>query len=1152
MPSPRATRLPIPLLLLAVAALGASDAAVPPPPLRFSVDEESPPGTALGNLAQALGLSAAELRARRPDVISASFRVAPESGDLTTASRFDRESLCPGPSGADDLPPCTLDVPVVLEGPSEVRHVRVEVLDVNDHAPEFASHSTVLNVSEATPPGTAFPLEAARDLDAGANSVRGYELSGTDAFGLDESAAWGPADGPAFPSLRLLRPLDREERAVHAFTLTARDGAAQPRVATQRVVVRVLDANDNAPVFSQVVYHARLREGAPRGLLVARLNATDADEGDNGRVEYSARGRSDPRARDLFSVDRTTGEVRLRGALDREQAATLELRVQARDLGPDPMTGYAKVLVTVLDENDNAPRIALGVDAEGTARVPEGEAPGSLVASLLVSDPDDGDNGRYRCWLEGGGPFELLRGDAGYSVVTSATLDRETTDSYELLVRAEDRGSPPLDASAPLRVVVTDRNDNAPGFTRGAYEFSLLENNVPGAFVATVEATDPDLGDNGRVVYSIAPGGSPPALSYVSVDGVSGKIYALRSLDRESLPRLSFAVEARDLGEPQLNSTARVTIAVRDANDNAPAVSMPRLRNGNATRRVLRQSARGSVVLRVQATDADEGDNGRVSYSVVHTEEEEGGEALGWFAVDARSGELTNARSFAPGDPGRFEVTVEARDHGSPALTARATITVILVDTVDELNPGDDDLDGADDGSSSSSGGSSSGGEGESGSSTTGGEAGRMPLSLILIIALGGVCSLLFVAMVVIAVVCKRENKEIRTYNCRTAEAYLYRKPHKAISKRDIVVVPPSEAAARRGPRPAALGECSAEGEREPGQGAPHVPESPEQRAQVTRKSRTDLPCSGGGSNGSRESGGLGVGPRRGGGVGGGGDGGGGGGDDGRPRADHRVRFAFRIRLSARSFLMCNRAGGHGARCSSSSGGSSSSSRGRASPCNISSGGGSHVDYRCNVHAQPGPQARPCSFLTFGKDERQLAEQQQQQQLTTKKEDVGAVAGAGACNGASSSRSSCSSSSCSDAAELSAFLGECVARYCSHESQPEARCSKSHRLLLSSSSSSSSSSSAAADLECGLDSLCSRDEDARGEEDEDDERSVGFLRVLSVDSDGGDGSDGGSGDEDDGGGGGYDDATCSHHHVRRDDARLVLDLTLEQVDGVTV
>ncbi|XP_074913236.1 protocadherin alpha-6-like [Buteo buteo] len=677
------------LVLQAAWALGGGQ-------VRYSVPEEAKAGTVVGRLAQDLGLEAGEPEARRLRLVAqgrrASVEVSGASGALVVSSRLDREELC-GKSA-----PCALRLEVLVERPLRVFHVELEVTDINDNAPLFPAARKNLSLAELTTvPGSRFPLEGASDADVGANAQLSYTLSPSEHFSLDLQRT---EEYREFLFLVLRKPLDRETMPEHRLVLSASDGGRPSLTGTTELVISVLDVNDNAPQFNQSVYKVQLPESAAEGTLVARVNATDPDLGIYGEVLYEIDTVVPPSASDVFSIDRNSGEIRLTGALDFETVTFYDLHVKARDKGSPPLSGHCTVLVEVLDVNDNAPEVWV---TSLSVPVPEDAAVGTVVALLSVSDRDSGANGRVRCAVWPAAPFGLVATFAGsYSLVLREALDRERVSEYEVEVRAEDGGAPALRASRGVRVPVSDVNDNAPAFAQAVYTVLARENNAAGAELARLWARDPDEAGNGRVSYSVAEGvgggavaggGWRAASSYVSVDAESGRLWALQPLDYEEVQVLQFEVRAVDAGEPPLCGNATVQLFVVDENDNAPALLPPAPAGGGPGGGAAGSSGPGSssgsgalwawaawgapagqVVAKIRAVDADSGYNAWLRYELWEPR------GKGPFRVGLYSGEVSTARALEEADGPRQRLVIVVRDHGEPARSATATLSVSLVE----------------------------------------------------------------------------------------------------------------------------------------------------------------------------------------------------------------------------------------------------------------------------------------------------------------------------------------------------------------------------------------------------------------------------------------------------------------------------------------
>uniref|UniRef100_A0A8C9N0M9 Cadherin domain-containing protein n=1 Tax=Serinus canaria TaxID=9135 RepID=A0A8C9N0M9_SERCA len=621
--------------------------------LRYSVPEEMPKGSFVGDVAKDLGLQLPEIRDRGVHIIDRGrtqyFSVHGKTGHLVTAERIDREQLC------ERVQQCVLRCELIVEGQMQVYGIQVEITDINDNAPSFREAETELRISETTAPGSRFPLAEAHDPDLGRNSLQSYELSGDEHFSLAVQA--GPSGdqrpelvlakaldreeahfslavqagpgGDQRPELVLAKALDREEAAFHELVLRASDGGDPARTGTVRIRVTVLDANDNAPVFSQAEYTVRVPEDVPVGSVLVTVTATDSDEGLNGLVKYSFKKKKT--SSQIFHLESETGTITLGRSLDFEQGDVYQLDLQAYDGGA--LYDTAKVVITVTDINDNAPEISV---RSALSEISEDAPSGTVVALLYVQDRDSGANGEVRCSLDKNVPFRLQSSQGNYySVVTARELDREQVSEYNVTVRAADGGSPALQSSAVLALRVLDVNDNAPVFLEERYSARVAENNAAGALVLTVRATDADWGQNARVRYRLAEGRvrGAPLSSYVSVQAETGALYALRSLDYEQLRELQLWVRAEDGGAPALSSNVSVRLQIVDENDNAPQVLYPppaAAAAGSGSGSVAawscvelapRRSEAGALVAKVVAVDADAGQNAWLSYELAKATE---------------------------------------------------------------------------------------------------------------------------------------------------------------------------------------------------------------------------------------------------------------------------------------------------------------------------------------------------------------------------------------------------------------------------------------------------------------------------------------------------------------------------------------------------
>ncbi|XP_008418812.1 protocadherin-19 isoform X2 [Poecilia reticulata] len=722
--------------------------------LKYGINEEMKPGSVIGNVTR--------------DALKQGFQIAPQppylrvisnseprwvelspAGILTTQMKIDRDVVC------RQNPKCIISLEV-MSNSMEICVIKVEIEDLNDNAPRFPTSHIDIEISENASPGTRFPLEGASDPDSGIFGVQSYSITPNELFGLEIKTR---GDGSKIAELVVQKSLDRETQSHYTYEISAEDGGDPPKIGAVQLNIKVIDSNDNNPVFDEPVYTVNVMENSPVNTLVIDLNATDPDEGTNGEVVYSFNSYVTEKTREAFKIDPRTGIITVNSVLDYETTKIYEIDVQAKDLGPNSIPAHCKVTVNVMDTNDNPPVISLLSLNTEMVEVSENAQRGYVIALVRVSDKDSGANGKVKCTLQGNVPFRLQEYESFSTILVDGKLDREQKDTFNLTIQAEDSGIPQLRATKSLVVKVTDENDNPPHFLKPHYQEMVMENNLPGSCLLAVSAEDPDLGMNGTVSYSIVPGEIKhmDVNTYVSINP-SGRIYSMRSFDHEYTRTFDFKVLARDNGNPSLSSNATVRIVVLDVNDNTPVMTNPPLVNGTAEVSIPRNAVVGYRVTQVKADDYDEGENGRLTYTI-----SEGDRAF--FEIDQVNGEVRSTRMFGENAKSTYEITVVARDHGKPSLSASAYIVVYLSP---DLNAQE--------------------------------TIGPVNLSLIFIIALGSIAAILFITMIFVAVKCKRDNKEIRTYNCsffylRRVAEYSYGNQKKSskkkkLSKNDIRLVP--------------------------------------------------------------------------------------------------------------------------------------------------------------------------------------------------------------------------------------------------------------------------------------------------------------------------------------------------------------------------
>ncbi|KAG9270995.1 protocadherin-8-like [Astyanax mexicanus] len=648
---------------------------------KYSTFEEDAPGTEIGNLSQDLKLDPGEdpettfrfMQKTNGSVIE----MRPTDGLLTVGEVIDRERLCLRTS------PCLISFDVVAFSKEKFQlvHVEIEVKDVNDYAPRFPRNETHVEVLESAALGTRILLDVAVDQDVGENYIQSYHISHSSHFIVETSTR---EDGVRYAELVLVKKLDRELDDSYILDVTAVDGGTPNKLGSMIIYVKVFDCNDNSPTFEHSSLKVELSEDSAVGVRVLKVHAFDPDDGLNGQVVYRFASGPASEASRIFHIDSASGEVTLKENVDYEKRRSYELQIEASDLGENSASSTCRVVIDVVDINDNAPEISIKPmtsTSDGVAYITEAAAQESFVALISTTDLDSGSNGYVRTSLQGHQHFRLQQayGDT-FMIVTTAALDREQNSEYNLTIVAEDLGSPPFKTVKHYTIRISDENDNAPQFSQAVYEVSVLENNIPGSFLAAVLALDLDVGKNAKVEYSLVDGqtiNDSPLSTFVSIDPLSGSLYSLRSFDFESLNKIQFSVQAKDRGSPSLSSSALVRVKVVDENDNFPYFTYPEFKNESADVPLPCSAPTGFLALRVAATDEDDGANGEVSFLIIDIE---GGDKK-FFSIDKKTGAIVLKQKVTSACGDMLQIKVSVSDNGKASLSSVATIRFIITDT---------------------------------------------------------------------------------------------------------------------------------------------------------------------------------------------------------------------------------------------------------------------------------------------------------------------------------------------------------------------------------------------------------------------------------------------------------------------------------------
>uniref|UniRef100_A0A673HI78 Cadherin EGF LAG seven-pass G-type receptor 3-like n=1 Tax=Sinocyclocheilus rhinocerous TaxID=307959 RepID=A0A673HI78_9TELE len=528
--------------------------------------------------------------------------------------------------------------------------VSVQVTDVNDNPPIFVSTPFQATVLESAPIGHSILHIQAIDTDNGDNARLEYRLTGT---GTDTPFVINAATGWVTVSSEL----DRESVEHYFFGVEARDYGAPPLSVTASVTITVMDVNDNRPEFLQKEYYVRLNEDAAVGTSVFSVTAVDRDV--NSAVTYQITG-GNTRNRFAISTASGAGLVSLALPLDYKQERRYVLTVTASDR---TLHDTCQVHINITDANTHRPVFQ---SAHYSVSVNEDRPPGSTVVVISATDDDVGENARITYYLEDNIPQFRIDPASG-AITLQAELDYEDQMTYTLAITARDNGIPQKSDTTYVEVNVNDVNDNAPQFLSPRYQGGVSEDAPPFTSVLQISATDRDAHANGRVQYTFQNGEDGDG--DFTIEPTSGIVRTVRRLDRESVPFYELTAFAVDRGVPPQRTPVHIQVSVMDVNDNAPVFPAD-----DFEVLVKENSAVGSVVAQITATDPDEGPNAQIMYQIVE------GNIPEIFQMDIFSGELTSLIDLDYETRNEYVIVVQAT---SAPLVSRATVRIRLVDQND-------------------------------------------------------------------------------------------------------------------------------------------------------------------------------------------------------------------------------------------------------------------------------------------------------------------------------------------------------------------------------------------------------------------------------------------------------------------------------------
>ncbi|KAJ8022787.1 Protocadherin Fat 4 [Holothuria leucospilota] len=556
--------------------------------------------------------------------------------------------------------------------------LNVTILDSNDNSPVFARDLYIFSVREDVPNNYVVGNVTASDDDSGFNGILDYNIvqGGSGIFYIITTNTVG--------NIRVGGRLDKEKAPENGYILniTVQDRGSPPRSTDCLVNIKVIDVNDEKPVFDpdQVLKYSVSEDAFP-GFQVFTIHATDLDS--NSKLSYQMENiiAEDEKGRKVernfssqFSCDENNGTVSVNEELDREEVETFFLELVVRDFNAeteDQQTDTATVTITIEDVNDNAPVFENITD---DLSVVEGSANSTIVTTgIHATDTDRGVNGEvvYSLEKDAGGAFKIERKKGIVRVNNEALIDREKYEMLTIIVRATDRGSPMKFAEKNLTIEIEDINDHTPIFERQSYTGKVFENSASDTFVYKVTALDIDP-TFGVVSYNIVGGNNYLWFKMNSTNGVIS--VADNTIDREIADEVILLVEAVDYGQER--DTTEVIIEIGDENDNSPTFT-----HFEKDVTVPEDILKGALITTVVATDNDKPNSPASSIEYTVT----GGNGTDYFGISNGTGEVTTTQDLnygsTPSNKNRvYDIIVQARDKAYPFHSVQETMTIKVND----------------------------------------------------------------------------------------------------------------------------------------------------------------------------------------------------------------------------------------------------------------------------------------------------------------------------------------------------------------------------------------------------------------------------------------------------------------------------------------
>ena len=545
---------------------------------------------------------------------------------------------------------------------SHEAYMNIQIMDVDDEPPIFTPGNYSVVLSEGVPQGAFVVQLIAIDIDSAAIT---YQLTG-----LADGRLVVTSNG----SVHVSGELDREYLPQLQFFAFAIGGEGCIAVAT--VTIKLVDVNDNAPIWLHPIIVSMIQENIVEPSLVATVQAFDPDEGPSGMVTYHLTDNFD-----RFHVNSTTGELTVITVFDREQTQLVSVMVTARDDGTPQLSSQIEVLIEILDINDNSPFFPY---LYMFARICENAVIGQNVLFIPAADRDTGSNAAVQFILESGGTndgrFTVNASTGEVALARLFDYEESTNHLTTLQISLVDMGTPMHKSISmgTLQIELLDSNDNQPIPSESLYVISLAENTPVGHVILTLTSSDRDTGSNAELTYSI--GCCSGNLFSVVTEGNNGLLMIVSSLDYETASVHQLEIVVSDNGRPPLHNNISVRIDIIDINDNPPQFSQPIY-----TINVSENTTSIPKLIQLSAMDNDTGLGGMINKYAILAGNEEGHFTIngttGFVGLQIREGMRLDRETV-----NQYMLTIIATDLGDPLPLTGSTILLVTVSDVDD-NP---------------------------------------------------------------------------------------------------------------------------------------------------------------------------------------------------------------------------------------------------------------------------------------------------------------------------------------------------------------------------------------------------------------------------------------------------------------------------------